>query len=244
MRLILPLHLALLPFLIACTKQLPLRLTDQAAASRVEELTEKASKPVQGDGIYPASLIDEKTDETVRVDNAADLYRYLDRGYVLQSGIDHTMANNITSEVGAYRLIRELQPSQASYVRGLRFDDPDILEWFPFVFHSIFSSGFREADQAILSGEYQRLANPYNPVLQVVEGGENQVVFLNGKPGWEFRVWVAVHAFGDWNGDGVEDMVLEVTQRAEHGTLRNRFYTVVTRDKDLLWGVLTVPKNP
>lgn len=93
MRLILALHLALLPFLIACTKQLPVRLTDQVAASTVEELTEKASKPVKGDGIYPASLIDEKTDETVRVDNAADLYRYLDRGYVLQSGVDHSMAN-------------------------------------------------------------------------------------------------------------------------------------------------------
>lgn len=84
-----------------------MRLTDQVAASTVEELTEKASKPVKGDGIYPASLIDGKTDETVRVDNAADLYRYMDRGYVLQSGIDHSMASNITSGVGCADCVQE-----------------------------------------------------------------------------------------------------------------------------------------
>lgn len=238
MRLALPFLFALLPLLVSCTNLLPVRLTDQVEAMSVEDLAERASEPVTGEGIYPATLIDEKTDETNQVNNATDLYRLMGRGYVPRSGIDETMALNITNRVGAYRLIRDLEPSRETYVRGLRFDDPDILEWFPFVFHSLFSSGYREADQAILSGEHQRLDKPYNPDLQLVEGEETEVVFLNGEPGWEFRVWVAVHAFGDWNGDGVEDMVLEVTQRAEHGTLRDRYYTVVTRDKDLRWDVL------
>ena len=231
--------LAALPVLVSCTNRLPVRLTSHAGATSVGELTELAFQPVEGDRIYPASLIDMETDEIVQVNNAVDLYRYLDLGYLPNSGIDRVMAMNITSETGAYPLVRELEPSEATYVRALNFEDPDVLEWFPFAFHSVFASGYREADEAMLSGEYQRLVNPFNPVVRVVDSETYRVEFLNGEPGGEFRVWVELQAFGDWNGDGVEDLVLCITQRAEHGTMRDRFYSVMARDQDGRWEMLT-----
>ncbi len=178
----------------------PLRWTHHVAPEGRAALEEAMSRPPRGLAAGDALVLRAPESraharETVRVTTCAQYQSARSRGF----SSDGPPSAEIAFVTGctALRFMREARPSRKSYLANLRLDR-DALDQLP----ETMSLDFWET--ALPEGKTLRA---YNPRLQVTRADATSVVYGVAEAEWT----VDVLAFGDFDHDGIEDVLLRQT---------------------------------
>ena len=131
--------------------------------------------------------------------------------------------------IGDCYLLRELQhakPSTVSYVPHTW--PPDVMDIVPPLFHVTDSVAIAD------------LKKPWSSIPGIHLGGHEDGSFEVNDQSFGYNVETL--GWGDFNGDGFEDLAVAVTASAKEGTLRMRRYYVLTRCQSN--GMLTFVSAP
>ena len=165
-----------------------------------------------------------KDDETnsVRVRTWREFDHYSQEGYIPCDMTDLRMSQWFIQGRGFVPFLEQAQPSKVSYVHDLPMDRR-LLNILPIELGPLVSNEEDElAQKATAEGKTwlgfypkTRIRKRTKTMLHVQAAG--------------FDVRLSVMAYGDYNGDGVEDVLLCVGHQATRGTLGYSFLAVLTR---------------
>jgi hypothetical protein len=123
-------------------------------------------------------------------------------------------------------LVLKAKPSRASYVTDFKLDE-DALDLLPLSLSSILSN---DEERAADKTERRGLSwKKFKPGLKLVKKGANWMAVE--EPG-EARISLEIKAFGDFNGDGIEDVLLFKSTSAINATFRYYEPVILTRTAD------------
>ena len=120
-------------------------------------------------------------------------------------------------------LVLAAKPSRVSYVRGFKLDESALDLLPPSLSFNLSAEQEEAADQAEQSGLSWK---KYNPEMKLVGKKLNEIT-VDEDP--FSRVILEIKAFGDFNGDGVEDVLLFRASYLTQGTARDYTPVILTR---------------
>lgn len=185
----------------------------------IEELTHPE---INIDGVWLA-----KGDLTNSVSVTARTWRefdrYTDEGYEPGDNTNLGLSRWFNKERGFIFFRERARPSKASYVHDLTLDRR-LLNILPIDLGPQTSHQEEElAQKAIAEGKTWLAFYPETRIL------ERTKIMLHLREVHGFDVWLRVMAHGDYDGDGVEDVLVYVGHEATGGTLGYSFMAVLTR---------------
>lgn len=148
--------------------------------------------------------------------------RYSDEGYDPGDNANLGLSRWFVRKRGFISFLETARPSKASYVHDLPMDRR-LLKILPIKLGpQISHEEEEEAQKAIAEGKTWPVFYPKTRIL------EHTKTMIHFQVAW-FDVWLRVRAYGDYNGDGLEDVLLYVSHEATEGTLGYSFSAVLTR---------------
>ncbi|HKV41608.1 MAG TPA: hypothetical protein VJX67_20560 [Blastocatellia bacterium] len=119
-------------------------------------------------------------------------------------------------------LVLAAKPSRTSYLHNFKLNEaglnllPPSLSW----------AVSNDEEEAVAEAERKGLSwKSFNPALKVLEKGANSITVDEDGD----RITLEIKAFGDFNGDGIEDVLLFKSCSATEGTMREYEPVVLTR---------------
>lgn len=201
----------------------PVRWTSHVKLKSLGDIDSLLDKPVD---MYAdekaASLVltspDGKTRREVRTPR--EYLGLLDKGYYAFTTIDMTMESWFIVASMPITHLKRARPSQKSFVSAFRLSD-DPLKHLPPTLGS-FGDDFESAQEAAKSGKTWKDLYPQTKV-RVIDQHQVEMSDECMKHRIELVAW------GDFNIDGVEDLLVHVCDYAVGGTFRSYGYVVLTR---------------
>jgi hypothetical protein len=126
---------------------------------------------------------------------------------------------------GTLTLLTRVKPSVSSYVRDIAFTSPTLLSLLPAELATAVSDEQNQRRRAA-AARGTTLAQ-YDPRAKVTSSSDLSVQILEADG--QSAILLKREALGDFDGDGVEDMVLSVVNAMTRGTLRSTRLLVFTR---------------
>jgi hypothetical protein len=123
------------------------------------------------------------------------------------------------------KLLGQAHPSRASYVAGLRLT-PTIISLLPPTLGTALSHA--DAVRAQVADVAGQSWVEFNPKLRAIQDGEARIQIIENTA---FVTTVTLLAYGDFTGDGIEDLLLFVTHRAAEGSYHADLHMVLTRKR-------------
>ena len=165
-------------------------------------------------------------------DSCGSLRRLLDEGYYARITHSIRVVRYHSAKCRALRRLLEAQPAKKSFVRNFRFDS-DSMNYLPALVNPSPSCDFlcRQfvANERRISWKMFEVAK----ILGVDSGGEHQIKVLTDTESLTLELMVRA----DFNGDGLEDLLLWVNAGATGGTWGTTENFLLTRDtpNGVLW---------
>jgi hypothetical protein len=202
--------------------QIPVRWTRAVGPPSRQALRAKLLKPPARKPRSKKIYFGHETGREIRT--CVDYLRALKHGW---GGSGNTYEQDIESffkdECDVMWLVLAAKPSRVSYVRGFKLDESALDLLPPTLSFNLFAEQEEAADQAEHSGLSWK---KYNPEMKLVGKKFNEIT-VDEDP--SSRVILQIKAFGDFNGDGVEDVLLFRTSYLTQGTARDYTPVILTR---------------
>jgi hypothetical protein len=205
----------------AASAQHPVRWTRAVGPPSRQALKAKLQSPVK----KPASQkIFEHGGRKREIRTCADYERAKRNGWEDDAnGYEHATESFFKDACDSLLLILAAKESRVSYVTGLRLNEASLDELPP----SMSFAPIGEVEEKAAEAERQGLSwKKFKPGLKILTKGANAVSVE--EPG-EARINLEIKAFGDFNGDGVEDVLLIKSDRAIGGTFFAMYPVILSR---------------
>lgn len=181
---------------------------------------------------------DETNSVRVRTWREFDYYYCAQEGYMPCDMTDLRMLQLFIQRRGFVPFLEQAQPSKASYVHDLPMDRR-LLNILPIELGPLASDEEEKlAQKATAEGKTWLEFYPKTRIRKRTK----TMLHLQASG---FDVWLRVMAYGDYNGDGVEDLLLCVRHHATRGTVGYSFLAVLTRQgTDQVLRKIATPQLP
>jgi hypothetical protein len=130
-----------------------------------------------------------------------------------------------TLRCGILSLLEHARPARSSWVCELRLDTPDLASQLPALLATAESNEEVER-RRVFAKAGQSLAE-LDPRARLVDASADRVTIVEG--GGQSSILLRAEAWGDFDGDGREDVALGVINARTRGTLSSARVIVVTR---------------
>lgn len=176
----------------------------------------------------------------VKLPRGQKIYEHTARGSEIRTCVDYTRAKKdgwrdnangyerategfFKDQCDATMLILAAKPSRVSYVKNFRLDET-VLDSLP---PSLSFTPFGEHERAANAAERQGLSwKKFKPGLKLLKKGANWITVE--EPG-ESRIDLEIKSFGDFNEDGIEDILVFKSDSAIGGTFNAHYPIILTR---------------
>jgi hypothetical protein len=158
------------------------------------------------------------------VSTCTQYLRAIDDGYQPQDTFDASQESFFKSRCAPLWFLRASQPSRESHVKDLRLDGPAPLSKLPGKLNLFVASPTEEEEAAMARGE--SLA-ALNPKAKVTRKDAISLVFVDLEG--QFETTIDMIAWGDFDRDGLEDVLLFQTGHSLEGSFRSYGHRIVTR---------------
>lgn len=204
--------------------QYSVRWTRAVGPPSRQALQAKLKRPVKRP---PSQTIYEHTGRQREIRTCADYARARKNGWSDSANTyERSTEAFFKDECDVALLVLAAKPSRVSYVRNFKLDEA-ALDLLPPTLSWILSG---EEEQAADDAERQGLSwKKFKPELKTV--GKSTDWMAIEEPG-EARISLEIKAFGDFNGDGIEDVLLFKSTNAIEGTFRYYEPVILTRTAD------------
>jgi hypothetical protein len=199
----------------------PVRWTRAVGPPPRLALEAKLKRPVKlprGQEIY------EHSDRHRQIRTCADYARAMKNGWKNNANtFEMTMAASFKEECDVPLLILAAKPSRVSYVQNFKLDE-SALDLLP---PTLSFTPFGELEEAADGAERTGLSwKKFKPGLKLLKKDANWMVVE--EPG-ESRIELEIKAFGDFNDDGIEDVLLFKSTNVIGGTFSAYHPVILTR---------------
>ena len=199
----------------------PVRWTRAVGPHSRLALEAKLKRPVKlprGQEIY------EHSDRHRQIRTCADYARAMKNGWRNNANtFEMTMAASFKDQCDVPLLVLAAKPSRVSYVQNFKLDEA-ALDLLP---PTLSFTPVGELEEAADAAERQGLSwKKFKPGLKLLKKGANWMVVE--EPG-ESRIELEIKAFGDFNGDGSEDVLLFKSTNVIEGTFSSYYPVMLTR---------------
>lgn len=161
---------------------------------------------------------------TIEVGTCARYLQAIDDGYRPESTFDISQESFFKARCAPLWFLRASRPSRESHVKDLRLDVPAPLSTLPGRLNVFMEAPTEEEDAAMAKGA--ALA-AINPKAKVKRKDATSVVFVD--PETQIEATVDVIAWGDFDRDGLEDVLLFQAGHSLEGSYRMYRHLIVTR---------------
>lgn len=166
-----------------------------------------------------------KGDDARMPQSCREWYAMHAAGYEAMTTIEMQGDDGARVRCGTLSLLTTVKPATSSHVRQISFESPDLPSILPAeVATAVSDDEYERRQQA--TAQHATLAN-YDPKARISESSDESVEILEGDG--SSVVLLRKQAMGDFNGDGVEDLVLSVVNAMTEGTLSSARLLVFTR---------------
>src|SRR5580698_6717478 len=160
-------------------------------------------------------------EQSVQSANCASLLRYRDLGFTPSSDRDASVVQSMAVDCLAIQAIQLAKPAHVSFLRTFRLG-PDALGLLPPDLAPVISSTDREnARRASAKGLFWK---QFHPAATATPEGNALAVLED-----DTRTLVKIYGRGDFNRDGIDDLLVRVDTAALHGTYRTSRLLLLTR---------------
>lgn len=156
---------------------------------------------------------------TVKVSSCQQLTAALANGFQsdLYPKMKMLVAKDVMCRVNA--AMARLQPSQTSHVRNLSLDES-------FAHQAPASLGMQISDTSVARAKEAENWQDFSHIIKVVKQGSQQATFYDATGGIQH---ITVNATGDYNHDGVEDVIVTLQNTVEGGDYATTYGYVLTK---------------
>jgi len=182
------------------------------------------------------SALEAKLRKPVKKPRGQDIHQHFGRGAEIRTCVDYLRAlkDGWSDSASTYEITTEsffkdqcdvawltlaAKPSRVSYVRGFKLNEAALDRLPPFLSPDAPDDEAAEAERKGLSWK------KFKPGLKVVGKGADWITV--NEDNW--HITLELKAFGDFNGDGVEDVLLFKSDYALEGTMRGYWPVILTR---------------
>jgi hypothetical protein len=166
----------------------------------------------------------EGTTDTVEVRTCTSYLKAIDGGYEAQDTFQATQESFFKARCTPLWFLRVSRPSRVSHVKDLRLDGPAPLSVLPGRINLLARYPEEEEEAAMAKGG--TIASIF-PKIKVKSKEATSVVFVDRDSQMEGTVDVV--AWGDFDHDGIEDVLLFCTKHSLEGSYRSYGNLIVTR---------------
>ena len=202
----------------------PVRWTREVGPNSRQALEAKLMRPVK---LSRGVKIYEHTDQKREIRTCADYAHAMKNGWRDNANTyEMTVAASFKEQCDLTLLILAAKPSRVSYVRNFKLDEA-ALDLLP---PSLSFAPVGEIEQAADEAERQGLSwKKFNPGLKLLKKSANWMVVEEPDAA---RIEFEIEAFGDFNGDDIEDLLLFKLTCAFGGTFCAYYPVILTRMAD------------
>ncbi len=195
----------------------PVWWSDQLELSSLDEIDARARRGFAGpnEGTFWMDKWPGSKDGPVPARNCVELLGYLERQYSIQT--DHDLGDRQAMRCRTILALRDAKPSKASHLRGFVLNETS-LGLFPLLFRETYLRYgpcrqylYNEARFSMAAGigdeptDGRNVFDSSDPSFRIEPRGDREIVVTTKYRG----AHLAIVAGGDFNGDGIDDILLE-----------------------------------
>ncbi|HEY2735310.1 MAG TPA: hypothetical protein VGI70_15040 [Polyangiales bacterium] len=163
----------------------------------------------------------------------ADLHR---RGYEALSTVDAQGDGYARIRCGTLALLRKVKPAKRGCVRDLPFTDK-ILSILPASFASAWSDD--EADAVAEATKHGKSLRAYDSEVHVLPSKDRGELQIAEAPGKRVSILISPRAWGDFNGDEIDDVALSVINASEGTAAQARLIVLTCSSPKALLSIIS-----
>lgn len=205
-------------------EEFPVWWTPKLEVESLDKIDERLSREFPVGGQIEARRLRDGVEETALMDSCATMRRLADAGF---EATQYSLQRAILAECQAIELLAKMRPATQSFVSNFVFDEtahnflPAMLD---------LGSSCDRVCRLHIANEYRIPWRDVGTIEKVErkDGYEHLVMITTT---WSFNT-IELLARGDFNGDGLEDLLVEAGGRARGGTSKGTSLYLLSRDKD------------
>ncbi len=205
-------------------EEFPVWWSPKLEVESLDKIDERLSRKFPVGGQIEARRERNGVEETALMDSCATTMRLADAGF---EATKYSLQRAILAECQAIELLAKMRPATQSFVHDFVLDET-AHNYLPAMLD--LSSSCDRACRLHVANEYRIPWRDVGTIEKVErkDGSENLVMITTT---WSFNT-IELLARGDFNGDGLEDILIEAGGRARGGTSKGTSLYLLTRDKD------------
>lgn len=203
----------------------PVRWTAKIKIKDLKDVEARINKPVDlsvaGEGDNELILTNDNDEkDKVKIHTVKEWWDYRRKGYAPYSTYDITMAGWFTFEAGNLQFLKTAIPSKISYLSNFVFSK-EAIKYLP----ASLISGYYDDDEIANAISLSKLGNKLK--VKVIDDYNIEIEYEDMMHSIKLLAW------GDFNHDGIEDILVHIAHYAVGGTMRDYQSAVLTRkEKD------------
>lgn len=220
---------------------IPVRLTENSPVAHLEDIDKKMGQVVDmtksGGELELAEPLDEKTDpddfsqKKVKVTTCQEYFELKNKGYSAETTYEITMESWFINACVPLKLLKQVKPSRITFLEDATFTK-NSLETLPLDLVLILSP---EEEAKLKSAKARQLTlKQFIPDIYIEKTEKHQIVLKSKETG---TTSINLIAMGDFNTDGIEDVLVYVSHYVSHyvsqGSYRDFKVLVLTKLQEL-----------
>lgn len=220
---ILILSVVFLPYAFTiAAEEYPVRWTDHVKIKDLKEINRLSSEPVDMSQSRGELELTNENGEKVKVTTCKEYWDYKEKGYRPYTTYDRAMESWFIKTCDPLKYLKGAKPSRVSYVTD--FDlTKNPLQILPCTLDlNLSGDEVKKAKELIAKGLTWKDFTP-NKTAEIIDKNEIKLEDEGS------ITWITFSAFGDFDNDGIEDILLDVSHKVKDGSYADHGHSILTR---------------